>query len=116
MLLIQDRGRTERVPLNEVIYFKAELKYVTVRTAGHSYILDSALNDLESRHAAQFLRVHRNALVARHALRALEKHHDVEEGDGWAVRLQGIAEPLAVSRRQLPAVRAALRDASEPSV
>lgn len=116
MLLIQDRGRTERVPLNEVIYFKAELKYVTVRTAGHSYILDSALNDLESRHAAQFLRVHRNALVARHALRALEKHHDIEEGDGWAVRLQGIAEPLAVSRRQLPAVRAALRDASEPSV
>ena len=36
--------------------------------------------------------------------------------EGWAVRLQGIAEPLAVSRRQLPAVRAALRDASEPSV
>lgn len=115
-LLIQDRGRTERVPLNEVLYFKAELKYVTVRTAGHSYILDSALNELEARHAALFLRIHRNALVARRALRALEKHHDAEEGDGWAVRLDGIDEPLAVSRRQLPGVRAALRDQPEPSV
>ncbi|WP_200844005.1 LytTR family DNA-binding domain-containing protein [Pantoea sp. 18069] len=115
-LLIQDRGRTERVPLDEVIYFKAELKYVTVRTAEHSYILDSALNELEARHAVQFLRIHRNALVARRALRTLEKHHDPEEGEGWAVRLQGIAEPLAVSRRQLPAVRAALRSHEDPSI
>lgn len=115
-LLIQDRGRTERVPLEEVVYFKAELKYLTVRTAAHSYIFDSTLNELEARHGAQFLRIHRNALVARQALRALEKHHDPEEGEGWAVRLQGIDEPLAVSRRQLAAVRAALRDPAEPSV
>jgi two-component system response regulator AlgR len=39
ILLIQDRGRTERVPLPEVLYFKAELKYVTVRTAARSYSL-----------------------------------------------------------------------------
>lgn len=107
-LLIQDRGRTERVPLAEVVYFKAELKYVTVRTAARSYILDASLSDLEERHAAQFLRVHRNALVARRAVRALEKHDDPEEGEGWAVRLNGIDELLAVSRRQLGAVREAL--------
>ncbi|RYF37390.1 MAG: response regulator transcription factor, partial [Comamonadaceae bacterium] len=97
-LLIQDRGRTERVPLAEVVYFKAELKYVTVRTASKSYILDASLSELEERHAAQFLRVHRNALVARRAVRALEKHDDPEEGEGWAVRLNGIDELLAVSR------------------
>jgi two-component system response regulator AlgR len=108
MLLIQDRGRTERVPLSEVLYFKAELKYITVRTAARSYILDASLSDLEERHAAQFLRVHRNALVARRAVRALEKHYDAEEGEGWAVRLNGIEELLAVSRRQLSAVREAL--------
>jgi two-component system response regulator AlgR len=107
-LLIQDRGRAERVPLAEVLYFKAELKYVTVRTAAKSYILDASLSELEERHATQFLRVHRNALVARHAVRALEKHYDPEEGDGWAVRLNGIDEVLAVSRRQLSAVREAL--------
>jgi two-component system, LytTR family, response regulator AlgR len=108
VLIIQDRGRTERVPLVEVLYFKAELKYVTVRTAAKSYILDGALNDLEERHASRFMRIHRNALVARHAMRALEKHHDPEEGEGWAVRLLGLDELLAVSRRQLPAVREAI--------
>jgi two-component system, LytTR family, response regulator AlgR len=107
-LLIHDRGRTERVPLGEVLYFKAELKYVTVRTANRSYILDASLSELEERHAAEFLRVHRNALVARRALRALERHDDPEEGEGWAVRLNGIDEVLAVSRRQLGAVREAL--------
>ncbi|MDP2256464.1 MAG: LytTR family DNA-binding domain-containing protein [Polaromonas sp.] len=108
MLIIQDRGGTERVPLAEVLYFKAELKYITVRTARRSYILDGSLNELEARHAAQFMRIHRNALIARRAVRALEKHFDPEEGEGWAVRLRGIDELLAVSRRQLSAVREAM--------
>ena len=108
MLTIQDRGRTQRVPLAEVLFFKAELKYVTVRTAQKSYILDSSLGELEERHGKDFLRIHRNALVARHAMRALEKHFDPEEGECWALRLQGVAELLTVSRRQLSAVREAM--------
>ncbi len=107
-LVIQERGVVLRVPLVEVLYFKAELKYITVRTAAKSYILEASLSELEERHAAHFLRVHRNALVARRAVRALEKHDDPEEGEGWAVRLAGIEEALAVSRRQLSAVREAL--------
>lgn len=107
-LIIQDRGRTERVPLAEVLYFKAELKYITVRTATRSYILDGSLSELEERHATRFMRIHRNALIARRAVRALEKHFDPEEGEGWAVRLNGIDELLAVSRRQLSAVREAI--------
>jgi len=105
-LVIQERGRTERLPLSEVLYLKAELKYITVRTASHTYILEGSLNDLESRHAGRFLRIHRNALVARQAVRSLERHHDAAEGDGWAVRLDRVSEPLFVSRRQLAAVKA----------
>ena len=105
VLLIQDRGRTERLPLAEVLYFKAEQKYITVRTAARSYVLDGALSELETRHGAHFLRIHRNALVARRAMRALERHHDPVEGEGWAVRLQGLGELLMVSRRQVAAVR-----------
>jgi len=108
ILIIQDRGRTERVPLSEVLYLKAELKYVTVRTAVRSYILDGSLSELEEKHAAYFMRIHRNALIARRAVRALERHFDAEEGEGWAVRLNGIDELLAVSRRQLSAVREAI--------
>ena len=107
-LIIQDRGRTERVPLAEVLYLKAELKYITVRTARRSYILDGSLSELEERHTDHFMRIHRNALVARRAVRGLEKHFDPEEGEGWAVRLDGINELLAVSRRQLGAVRQAI--------
>ena len=105
VIIIQDRNRTERLPLSEVIYFKAELKYITVRTAVRSYILDGALNELEEKYAERFLRIHRNALIAKRAARALEKHHDPEEGEGWALRLDGVSELLFVSRRQLQAVR-----------
>lgn len=104
-LVIQDRNRTERVPLHRVVYFKAELKYVTVRTPERTYILDGSLGDLEEKYPDSFVRIHRNALVASRAIRALEKHVDPEEGEGWAVRLHGVDDLLAVSRRQLAAVR-----------
>lgn len=105
VLVIQERGRTERVPLQQVVYFKAELKYITVRTTTRSYILDGSLNELEEKYRGRFMRIHRNALIARRCVRALEKHYDAEEGEGWAVRLHGVDELLAVSRRQLAAVR-----------
>jgi two-component system response regulator AlgR len=106
VLVIQERGRAERVPLAQVLYLKAELKYITVRTAGRSHLLEGSLAELEARYASRFIRIHRNALVARRAVRALEKHHDPEEGEGWAVRLDGVDEALFVSRRQLGSVRA----------
>jgi two-component system response regulator AlgR len=105
VLMIQDRNRTERLPLTEVIYFKAELKYITVRTALRSYILDGSLNELEDKYGARFMRIHRNALIAKRAARALQRHHDMEEGEGWALKLDGVDDVLFVSRRQLAAVR-----------
>ncbi len=108
VLIIQDRGRTERVPLSDVLYLKAELKYVTVRTARRSYVLDGSLSELETLHADRFMRIHRNALIARRAVRALVRHHDPEEGEGWAVQLNGLDELLMVSRRQVTAVRDAI--------
>jgi len=107
-LLIQERGRSERVALADVIYLKAELKYITVRTSEKEHIFDGALSDLEQKYAHLFVRVHRNALVARRRVRAVEKHNDPVEGEGWMVRLDGVDERLAVSRRQLAAVREAL--------
>ena len=105
VLIVQERGRTERVPLAEVLYLKAELKYITLRTAVKSCILEGSLSELEARYPQQFLRIHRNALVARRAVRALERQDDTPEGEGWAVRLSGLDELLPVSRRQLAAVR-----------
>ena len=107
-LIIQERGRSERVALQDVVYLKAELKYITVRTREKEHIYDGALSDLESRYAHMFVRIHRNALVSRRAVRAVEKHNDPTDGEGWMVRLDGVEERLAVSRRQLAAVRESL--------
>lgn len=129
-VLIQERGRLERLPLADVVYAKAELKYVTLRTYERSLVYDGSLSELEERMGQRWLRIHRNALVARHAVRALIKHHDTadtdikshqfdaadrtgtadkaDKSDGWAVRLAGVPEPLSVSRRQLAAVREVL--------
>lgn len=107
-LIIQERGRSERVPLADVVYLKAELKYITVRTSDKEHIFDGSLSDLEQKYAHLFVRVHRNALVARSRVRAVEKVNDPVEGEGWTVRLDGVEERLSVSRRQLSAVREAL--------
>ena len=109
VIVVSERGRLRRVPLSEVLYLKAELKYVTLRTAAHSYVLDDALADLEQRLGERFLRVHRNAIVARAAVQALERRASEEEGaEGWAVCVRPTGEWLAVSRRQASAVRDAL--------
>jgi two-component system response regulator AlgR len=115
VIIVSDRGRIVRVPVAEVLYLKAELKYVTLRTAAHTHVLDDSLADLEDRLGERFLRVHRNALVARHAVRALERRVVAGEGDEeggggevWAVRVAPVDEWLAVSRRQVVAVREAL--------
>lgn len=114
VLVVSDRGRVLRLPVREVLYLKAEQKYVTLRTAQHSYVLDDALADLEQRVGAAFVRIHRNALVAKSALRELERRV-LDTGDGgapaetWAVRIVPTHDWLAVSRRQLSSVREALR-------
>jgi two-component system response regulator AlgR len=112
VLVVSDRGRVLRVPLAEVIYLKAELKYVTLCSARGTWLLDEPLAELAQRLGEQgFLRVHRNAVVALAAVRALERRapgpgsEGAAEGDeGWFVRLCN-GDALAVSRRQLPTVR-----------
>lgn len=109
VLVVGDRGRVLRVPLAEVLYLRAELKYVTLRTPTRSLVLDDSLADLEQRLGEGFLRIHRNALVARRAVRALERRPlPGGDADAWAVRVAPLDEWLAVSRRQVAAVRQTL--------
>lgn len=105
VLVVSERGRLRRVPLAEVLYLRAEAKAVLLRTLSETISLDETLAELEQRLGADFLRIHRNAIVARAAVRALEPRDDDE---GWAVRIAPGDEWLAVSRRQLAAVREAL--------
>ena len=112
--MVSDRGRVMRVPVAQVLYLKAELKYVTLRTADAEWVLDEPLGDLEQRLGGEFIRVHRNALVALRAVRSLERHASDEEPLGWAVQLHN-GERLSVSRRQLASVREALATRTDAS-
>jgi two-component system response regulator AlgR len=105
-----ERGRILLVPLAEILFLKAEQKYVTARTAEREYLLEESLVHLEAEFSERFLRIHRNCLVARAVVTGVERAAD--EGDAeahWQVILDGTAERLPVSRRQWPQVKALLK-------
>ena len=98
-LSIHERGKILLIPIEQVLYLRAELKYITVRTAEREYLIEESLNALEKEFAARFVRIHRNSLVARDAIAGFEKGG--EEGEsGWLVKLKGLDELLGISRRQ----------------
>lgn len=114
---VQERGRVLLVPVSEVIYLKAELKYVTLRTRMHEYLIEESLTSIEDELGTTFVRVHRNALVARHAIVGVERGTHAIDADGeadksseqWQVILRDVDERLPISRRQWPVVKALVR-------
>lgn len=101
---IHERGRVLLVPVADVIYLRAEQKYVTVRTAEREYLLEESLTQLESEFAALLVRLHRNCLVAKCFIAGFEKRQGVNElgqtEQQWVALLKGVPETVAVSRRQ----------------
>jgi two-component system, LytTR family, response regulator AlgR len=107
-LSCHERGRLLLVPVGEVLYFKADLKYVTARTVDREYLLDEALTHLEEEFGERFMRLHRAVLVAKSALAGFEKAAgDDADAYGWAL-LRGVPEKLPVSRRQWAPAKGAL--------
>jgi two-component system, LytTR family, response regulator AlgR len=109
-LSVTERSRVVLVPVEEVIYLKAELKYITIRTAEREYLLEESLTKLEDEFGSRFVRVHRNCLVSRDAIRGFERHVSAEGDAHWEVLLRDIPEALPVSRRQQFIVREIGRD------
>jgi two-component system response regulator AlgR len=105
-----ERGKVLLVPVADVVYFKAEQKYVTARTREREFLLEESLAQLETEFARRFMRIHRNCLVARDAIAGYERDHETaEESDPrWALILANVPERLAVSRRLWPQVKATL--------
>lgn len=95
----------ELVPLNEVRYFQADRKYVTVGHVSGEVIIDDTLRELEEEFAERFVRVHRSTLVSKHHIQALIKEPDGQIG----VRMQGLNDIISISRRHLPGVRKTIK-------
>ncbi len=92
------------VPLEDILYFQAEHKYVTVVHKNGQLLIEDSLNSLENEFADTFIRIHRKTLVAKNQILTLEKDSNGQH----VVKLKDIKELLAVSRRQLPNLRKVL--------
>ena len=98
-LSVHERGKIILVPVAEILYLRAELKYVTVKTVEREHLVEESLTHLEEEFAESFVRIHRNCLVARAAIAGFERNAEESES-GWAVVIKGTNEKLPVSRRQ----------------
>jgi two-component system response regulator AlgR len=104
-LSVAERNRIVLVPVRDIVFLRAEQKYVTVRTREREHLIEESLITLEREFAGPFVRIHRNCLVSRTAIRGFERTGGGEEEAHWQVVLDGVIERLPVSRRQWPAVR-----------
>ena len=94
-LSVRARGELRLIPAEEVLYFLADQKYVTIRHRGGEDLIEESLKSLEDEFDPDFLRIHRNALVAVRHIASIER-----SGEGqYSVRMRGIETDLPVSRR-----------------
>jgi two-component system response regulator AlgR len=87
--------RLAMIPVEDVLYFAAGQKYVTVRHRGGEGLIEESLRALDAEFAPDFVRIHRNSLVAVRHVSAVERTADGQ----YLVRIAGSDETLAVSRR-----------------
>ncbi len=102
---VTNRGSLIRIPLEDIYYFKAEQKYVVIYHTGGEALIVEPLKSLQKEFEAQFIRTHRNALVARNKITELRRNSK----RSYQVYLKEIAQQLEVSRRHVSSVRKLLQ-------
>jgi len=95
------RGSLQLIEVDDIRYFLADQKYVSVVTPDGEVLIEETLKALEEEFTDRFVRIHRNALVARDYIAGLERD---DAGHG-RLKLSGIAATLEVSRRHIAGIR-----------
>ncbi len=103
-LPVQIGRQLRQIAASELIAVLSEDKYTRVIHTGGDALIERSLKDIEAQFADYLLRLHRHILVHRGRIRALERGIDGQ----YRARIDGLPEPLDISRRCLPAVRAAV--------
>lgn len=104
-LSIHNRDSLILIAVEDVISFQADHKYVTVHYTEGESLIEESLVSLEQEFSAQFLRIHRNALVANDRLTGIEKD---ASGQIHAI-VDGLVEYPEISRRHVSEVRKLLK-------
>lgn len=108
-LRVVERGQVLLLAVSDILYLRAEQKYVTARTGEREYLLEESLAHLETEFGNRFVRIHRNCLVAAAAVAGVARVAAEDGGEPhWLLRLKGVPEQLPVSRRQWPQAKAQL--------
>ena len=94
-------GNIKLIPVDEVYYFQADQKYVTVKHKKGETIIEDTLKELQKEFAENFIRVHRNALVAKKFISGIHKNH---QGHTF-ITIEGCEEEIEISRRHLAQVK-----------
>lgn len=104
-LSVTERGKIILVPIGDIIYMRAELKYVTLKTKAREFLIEESLTSLEEEFQPKFVRIHRNCLVARDNITGFERVTPTDGEPYWVVLPKGLEEKLPVSRRQQHIIR-----------
>jgi two-component system response regulator AlgR len=99
------RRGVELIPLDDVRYFLADHKYVTVYHRAGEHLLDETLKELEEEFGARFVRVHRNSLVSVKHIEALERNAQGQ----YQVRLADTELRPVISRRHVSDLKELLK-------
>jgi two-component system, LytTR family, response regulator AlgR len=83
------------IPVSDIYYFVADQKYITVKHKGGENLIDESLKSLAEEFSSDFVRIHRNALVAEKQISAVERTEDGQ----YVVRVRDFGTVLQVSRR-----------------
>jgi two-component system, LytTR family, response regulator AlgR len=104
-LCVQRARGLQMIPVDDILCFQADQKYVTAYYTGGEALLDEPLKDLEDEFGERFLRIHRNALIAVAWLDSVDR----DDSGTWQVKLKGDFRLLPVSRRHVGDVKRRLR-------
>jgi len=99
------QGNIRLIAVENIYFLKAEQKYVTAVWPGGEILIDEPLVMLEAEFSDQFIRVHRNALVAINHIEGLKKTSDGQH----VIKLADMPIELSVSRRHFSDVKKILK-------
>jgi two-component system response regulator AlgR len=106
-LVAKSSRGSELLDMNNIYYFTADQKYVSVFHTQGETLIDHTLKELEQEFPDKLLRIHRNTLVNKVYIEAIYKSSTGQH----QLQLRNVNSRLSVSRRHLPEVKSHIHNA-----
>ena len=110
-LPISSNSGIEKIDIHDIVLFLAFEKnvYATLNS-GRKILISTPLKEIENRYSSVFIRISRSTILNKNQIRSLSS-----DDNGYTVTLDYNNKKIAVSRRKLSSVRAAILDSGKNS-